>query len=301
MSEAPQPNALVVHSQDPLWDTAAFAQGWRIAKMFAASALVPKTFQGKPEDCMIGILLARRLGEEPLTVLQSLSVIGGRPFWASKYMLARANRSGAFRGPITWTVAKRPEVLKFEREAWGDKRGEKVKTAATMPDLTVTARATLLGGEVVEYSVDSSMAIADGWANNPKYTSIPELMLRYRSASGLINLYAPEVMLGLSSADEADEIEATVVVPRKRATAERQAPALAALGLGSAVDEEPGDAKPPTVGDLLDEIEELEGKLPAAAVATIRSVSRPPPADEATAETLAPYLAALRARLEHQA
>ena len=47
-----------------------------------------------------------------------------------------------------------------------------------------------------------AMAKADGWTKNAKYRSIPEQMLRYRSATWLIRLYCPEVTCGMQSTDE---------------------------------------------------------------------------------------------------
>jgi hypothetical protein len=45
-------------------------------------------------------------------------------------------------------------------------------------------------------------AKADGWTQNPKYKSIPEQMLRWRSATRLISLFLPEVLFGLAVREE---------------------------------------------------------------------------------------------------
>jgi hypothetical protein len=57
-------------------------------------------------------------------------------------------------------------------------------------------------GEIVSVNVSMAMAKADGWTKNAKYRSIPEQMLRYRSATWLIRLYCPEVTCGMQSTDE---------------------------------------------------------------------------------------------------
>ncbi|MCY1456481.1 hypothetical protein D9M71_737040 [compost metagenome] len=51
------------------------------------------------------------------------------------------------------------------------------------------------------------MAIDEGWLtkNGSKWQTIPELMLRYRCASFFGRLYAPELLMGLQTAEEADD------------------------------------------------------------------------------------------------
>jgi len=49
-------------------------------------------------------------------------------------------------------------------------------------------------------------ARAEGWTKNPKYSSLPELMLRYRAAILLIRTHMPEVLNGLHTVEELDDI-----------------------------------------------------------------------------------------------
>jgi hypothetical protein len=87
------------------------------------------------------------------------------------------------------------------------------KSAGQGVDLAVTASAALAdSGEVVSVAVSMAMAKADGWTKNAKYTTMPEHMLRWRSAAMLIRLYVPEVMLGIQSAEEVED--ATQSAPR---------------------------------------------------------------------------------------
>lgn len=175
---------------DVFADSGAFEHAQRVAKVLASSALVPKHFQGNVADCLIALQIARRLNEEPMTVLQNLYVVSGRPGWSSAYMIARARRSGVFSGPITW------------------------RTAGQNGDLAVTAVAHLSDtGEEVTATADMRMAKAEGWTKNQKYASMPEHMLRWRSAAMLIRLYAPEVMIGLPIIEEV-ETEPAIAEPR---------------------------------------------------------------------------------------
>jgi hypothetical protein len=54
------------------------------------------------------------------------------------------------------------------------------------------------------------MAKLEGWLDKPgsKWKTMPELMLKYRAAAFFGRLYAPEIMMGLYSADEVVDIAA---------------------------------------------------------------------------------------------
>nr|BDD45153.1 hypothetical protein 39 [bacterium] len=190
--QQPNGSAMMLHK-----DT--FDQAYRAAKLFAASELVPKHFQGREPDCFIGLMVANRMGEDPLTVLQNMYVVHGRPGWSTQYMIARANASGVFSGRISWEISGK-----------GDK-------------LTAIAKATLAdtGEEVRSPEINWAMAQAEGWTKNAKYKSMPELMFRYRSAAFLIRLYAPEVMLGYQTLEEVETMP-----PMKNVTPQQESSVL---------------------------------------------------------------------------
>lgn len=165
---------------DPL-APAHFEHSQRVAKMFAASELVPPHLRGKTADCLIAYAIAKRTREEPLVVLQNIYFVSGRAGWSATYMIAKANRSGVFARRINWRVE-------------GEGKNLRVTAFATLAD----------SGEPVEATASMAMAEAEGWTKNPKYRTMPDQMLRYRSATMLIRLFAPEVMMGLPVADEID-------------------------------------------------------------------------------------------------
>lgn len=190
----------VVTGNSMLTDTGRFEHSYRVAKVFAGSQLVPKHLQGKVEDIMIALNIADRLNEDPLTVMQSIYIVSGKAGWSSSYMIARINQSGLVRGRITWDVV------------------------GAGKDLVVTAKATLADtGEVVTATSSMQMAIAEGWVSNKKYQTMPEQMLRFRSAAMLQRLYFPEVMLGMATAEEIADDPAPAqprdITPRSAAAA----------------------------------------------------------------------------------
>jgi hypothetical protein len=189
---------------DVFSDPEAFEHAQRVAKVFASSNLVPQHLKGQVADCLIAYQIARRLNEEPLTVFQNIYIVSGRPGWKTEYVIARANRSGVFKGRITW------------------------KASGKGGTLAVTAHAILAEtGEVIDVTCDMDMARAEGWTKNAKYTSMPEHMLRWRSAAMLIRLYAPEVMLGMPIVEELETLPPRDVTPPK--TLAGKLDALAAL------------------------------------------------------------------------
>lgn len=162
---------------------AAFEHMQRVAKVFAASELVPAHLRNKHADCIIAIELARQMGEHPLMVMQNIYFVSGRAGWSTQYMISRANRAGVFKGRITW------------------------KTTGAGKEMSVTASAILADtGEEVTSTASMAMAEAEGWTKNGKYRSMPEHMLRWRAATMLIRLYCPEVMMGMPAREELDDM-----------------------------------------------------------------------------------------------
>lgn len=161
----------------------------RQARMFASSPLVPDHLRkGSGNEalanCYIALTLAQAMGEVPLVVMQNIHVVNGKAGFATQYMIARANASGIFKGRIDWRI---------------DRSDDK--------NLSVTAYAILKEtGQEVSVTCDMAMATAEGWTKNPKYRSMPEVMLRYRSAAFLVRFYAPDVMLGYQSTEEIEDV-----------------------------------------------------------------------------------------------
>ena len=242
--------AIAIHNDDET----RFNLMQREAKVFAYSPLIPEHLRKGGEhqaiaNCYIALKMARTMGEDPLVVLQNIHVVNGKAGFASQYMIARANASGVFRGRINWRIDRDPK------------------------NLAVTAYATLADtGDVVEFTVDMAMATAEGWTKNSKYRTMPEVMLRYRSAAFLIRFYAPDVMLGYQTTEEVEDVAISAgPAPTERLSTsmlleqatgedgEEQAETLEAEPLQEGrADEDHGDqfdGTAPNVETLFDEIE----------------------------------------------
>jgi ribosomal protein S18 len=167
-----------------LLDTRKFEHMWRVASLYAKSKMVPEHYRGSPEDVFVAAQMAVRLGVDIFMFLQNTYVIHGKPGMEAKLAIALVNSRGPFDGPIQW---------KFE----GD--GEKRKCTAF-----ARHRRT---GEICEATVSWDMVKKEGWADKPgsKWKSIPDVMFRYRAATFLARLYAPECLMGMQTVDELDD------------------------------------------------------------------------------------------------
>lgn len=166
-------------------DSARFNQLWRVATMFSQSQMVPEHYQGKPADCMIACQMAIRLHVDPFMFMQNTYVVGGKPGMEAKLAIALVNSRGPFTGPIQW------------------KRSGEGKAGSC------TAFAThRVTGDLCEATVSWDMVVAEGWADKrgSKWQTMPEIMFRYRAATFLARLYAPECLMGMPTMDELSDI-----------------------------------------------------------------------------------------------
>jgi len=182
VKEQPTSNMLVFGSQSN------FEQAMRMAKCLSSSSIVPEIYRGETglANCIIALEMANRIGASPLLVMQNLYMVHGNPGWSSKFLIATLNTCGKFT-PLRYEHENR-ETDKWRCRAFAkDKTGE-----------------TLYGAWV---SLD--MAKKEGWfgKNGSKWQTMPELMLQYRSAAFFQRTYAPEISMGMHTAEELADIE----------------------------------------------------------------------------------------------
>lgn len=168
-------------------ESAAFEMLQRQSKMFASSSLVPKDFQGNVANCAIGINIAKRLGADPFMVLQNIDIIHGRPSFRATFLIAMVNASGRF------------EPLQFEM---GGDEGKPTRSCIAW------TKSKADGAKLEGPKITLDMAKAEGWSTKAgsKWITMPELMLRYRAAAFFARLYAPDITLGMMTAEEARDI-----------------------------------------------------------------------------------------------
>jgi hypothetical protein len=166
-------------------------EGWvliqRIAKGLSESTLIPKDYQKNIPNCLVALNMANRLKADPLMVMQNLYVVHGRPAWSSQFLIATANASGKF-GPLRYRT---------------------VGTAGKDDYGCICSAVCSQTGEVLESTpITIGMAKAEGWysKNGSKWQTMPDQMLRYRSAAFFVRVYAPELSLGIQTEHEVADI-----------------------------------------------------------------------------------------------
>ena len=206
---------------------------WKYAQALARADIIPKTFQNKPANCFVAMDMAQRLGVGVMEVMQNTYVVHGTPGFSAKYAIGMANKSGVFKGPIC-----------FEETGKGD-------------SLSVTAFGIVREtGQRVDFTADMAMARAEKWTSNPKYKTMPGLMLRYRAATLLIRTTCPEVLLGLQTAEELEDvhaartIEATPVVDSINRQLLESAPSPSEGTATEEEEESPSESETPPMLDL---------------------------------------------------
>ena len=181
-----------------------FALSQREAVGLSKSGLVPKEFQGNVANCLIAFNLAKRIGADPLMVMQNLDVIHGRPSFRATFLIACLNQCGRF------------TPLKYRITGEGDE-----KTCIAVANDIET------GEEYEGPPVSMAMAKAEGWStkSGSKWKTMPDLMLRYRAAAFFARTTAPEVAMGLYTSDEMSDIQASR--PERGTSAQAATDALA--------------------------------------------------------------------------
>lgn len=168
-----------------MWnDTKSMNAAMKVANMLAKSALLPEQYIGHPENCLIAIDIANRMRISPLLVAQNLYVIKQKPAWSGSFAISAINNCGKFT-PLEFIYTK-------------NGGGGCYAQATRLSDGKV-----LKGTEIT-----LEMAQKEGWSTKPgsKWLTMSEQMLAYRAGSFFAKVYCPEVLLGVQTIDEIQDV-----------------------------------------------------------------------------------------------
>lgn len=216
-------------------NSASFELMQRAAKMLTNSTLVPVAYRARTElkeygkvtgyednpsgfsNCVVALNMAQRMGADPLMVMQNLYIVEGRPSWSSQFIIAAINSCGKY-SPLRFdlSAATEPEEVTYSASEWQDPPGGGKARKVTVQKKVIVRHQQCVAwaieketGERLESpTISIQMAIDEGWLtkNGSKWLTMPEVMLRYRSAAFFGKLYAPELLMGLQTAEEAHDI-----------------------------------------------------------------------------------------------
>ena len=167
--------------------TESFEFAQRQAKSLCESDLVPTSYQGQKglSNCLVALEMSKRMNLSPLTVMQNLNVIHGKPSWSSHFISSQIIACGRFKN-FDYIVTGKDDTLSVQCQAIRLEDNKLVKGTA----------------------VSMKMAQKEGWTRkNPKYQSMPEIMLKARAATFFGRQYIPDLLLGVQTSEEVIDIQ----------------------------------------------------------------------------------------------
>lgn len=188
----------------PFLQPQSFGELMQYATLVARSSMVPKDFQGRPENIVLAMQWGREIGMSPIQSLTSIAVINGRPgiFGDAAKALVESNQ--------------RCEYIEetFERDASGN----------IIAAVCKAKRRGRPAPHIVKFSVEDAKK-AGLWNKEGPWRNYPPRMLQFRARSWALRDVFPDVLRGMGIVEELRDIiegEAVPVVPETRT-----APAIA--------------------------------------------------------------------------
>jgi hypothetical protein len=198
--------------------------GWRLAQLLAKSGLVPEDFRGKPENVLVALQLGAEVGFPPMQALQSIAIINGRPsIWGDGFLALLINSRPYRSHDEYFEVA----VLQDVNEVGADGKVHTVKK------WIMERREGLV---VEDWKRDDTAAVCSFWRKDrPNPTTVrftvgqakkagllsksgtwqtyPDRMLKMRARSWAGRDAFPDVLRGLSTAEESGDVVMDVPPP----------------------------------------------------------------------------------------
>jgi hypothetical protein len=179
------------------------------AQMLAKSQMVPRAYQGKPEDVLVAMQWGRELGLAPLQALQNISTINGKPSLYGDAAMALVQAS---------LVCEDVEEF-FEGEG--------------TPNPVAVCVAQRKGRKPVKatFSVEDAKR-AGLWGKQGPWQAYPKRMLQMRARGFALRDAFPDVLKGLITAEEASDYQPERdVTPKPQALPRNPLDAIAPLAI----------------------------------------------------------------------
>jgi hypothetical protein len=169
-----------------------FTEARQFAEELASSSLVPKQYQGKPQDILVAMQWGHEVGLAPMQALQNIAVINGKPSVYGDAAMALVQAS-----PVCEDVQEF-----FEGE--GSPNPVAVCVAKRRGRNPVTAK----------FSVEDAKR-AGLWGKAGPWQAYPKRMMQMRARGFALRDAFPDVLKGLITAEEAQDYPAEAA-PRER-------------------------------------------------------------------------------------
>ena len=168
-------------------DSQSFNTALRMSQCLASSTVVPREYQNNVGNCMIAIEMASRINTSPMMVMQNLYVVKGKPAWSGSFCAAAINGCGKF-SPLEYVFVGEPGQFSFGCFA----RATRIVNGTVCASDTITMQ----------------MAKDEGWMDKSgsKWKTMPKQMMMYRAASFFARAHCPEVLLGIQTMEEVQDV-----------------------------------------------------------------------------------------------
>jgi hypothetical protein len=157
-------------------------EAMRFSDMLAKSQMVPKAYQGKPEDVLVAVQWGRELGLAPLQALQNIACINGKPSVYGDAAMALVQASSVC------------ENIEEYFEAEGSPNPVAVCVAHRRGRTPVT----------VKFSVEDAKR-AGLWGKTGPWQAYPKRMMQMRARGFALRDAFPDVLKGLITVEEAQD------------------------------------------------------------------------------------------------
>lgn len=196
------------------------AEARELATALSKSLLVPKAYQGKPDDCMVALIVAQEKGLSIWDTFQNLFIIEGRTGWDAKFIIQSINNSGVLANRLQFKKNKLGTVTIPKQEAIPYKaadpnagrpypqKAKPERPAVTLEAVEYIAWGQTPSGEVLEGpGISIKNAIAAKWVDrNPEqWIGDTDNMCMLRAARRFANMYG--IGIGGPSIDEIRDSE----------------------------------------------------------------------------------------------
>jgi len=161
------------------------------SEMLASSSMIPKQFQGKPEDVLVCVQWGCEIGLAPLQALQNIAVVNGKPSIYGDAAMALVQAS---------SVCEDVEEY-FEAEGTPN------------PVAVCVARRKGRKAVTVRFGIDDAKR-AGLWGKQGPWSMYPKRMMQMRARGFALRDAFPDVLRGLITSEEAqDFVESQLPAP----------------------------------------------------------------------------------------
>ena len=161
---------------------ATITEAMEFSKMLADSAMVPRAYQGKPQDIMVCVQWGYEIGLAPMQALQNIAVINGKPSVYGDAAMALVQAS-----PVCEDIEEY-----FEGEGTPN------------PVAVCVAKRRGRKPVVAKFSVEDAKR-AGLWGKTGPWQAYPKRMMQMRARGFALRDAFPDVLKGLITAEEAQD------------------------------------------------------------------------------------------------